>query len=106
MATHSIILAWEIPWNDYSPQLGYSPRGCKELEMTEQTSTQGCPTALRPPAGNCLSENLFPTPHPRPPTLPLPRPCREHTLGKLSILLGLKERDYFKSPFFLKLWGL
>ena len=60
VATHSIILAWEIPWRGYSPMVGYSPWGCKELGMTERASTQGCPTALRPPAGNCPSENLLP----------------------------------------------
>ena len=34
MATHSCILAWEIPWTE-EPR-GYSPWGCKELDMTEQ----------------------------------------------------------------------
>ena len=29
MATHSSILAWQIPWTDYSPW------GCKELDTTE-----------------------------------------------------------------------
>ena len=32
MATHSSILAWEVPW------VGYSPRGCKESDTTEQLS--------------------------------------------------------------------
>ena len=31
MATHST-LAWRIPWS----LMGYSPWGCKELDMTEQ----------------------------------------------------------------------
>ena len=31
MATHSSILAWKIPWTE-----GYSPWGCKELDMTER----------------------------------------------------------------------
>ena len=31
MATHSSILAWEIPWS----QSGYSPWGHKESDMTE-----------------------------------------------------------------------
>ena len=30
MATHSIILAWRIPW------MGYSPWGCKESDTAEQ----------------------------------------------------------------------
>ena len=32
MATHSSILTWRIPWS----LEGYSPWGCKELDMTEQ----------------------------------------------------------------------
>ena len=35
MATHSSILAWEIPWAEKPG--GYSPWGCKELDMTERT---------------------------------------------------------------------
>ena len=31
MATHSTILAWRIPWTE-KPE-GYSPWGCKELDM-------------------------------------------------------------------------
>jgi len=34
MATHSSILAWRIPWTE--KPAGYSPWGCKELDMTEQ----------------------------------------------------------------------
>ena len=37
MATHSSILAWEIPWTE--EPAGYSPGGCKELNKTEQLST-------------------------------------------------------------------
>ena len=33
MATHSSILAWRIPWTE--EPVGYSPRGCKELDTTE-----------------------------------------------------------------------
>ena len=33
MATHSSILAWRIPW--IRGLAGYSPWGCKELDMTE-----------------------------------------------------------------------
>ena len=34
MATHSNILSWRIPWTE--ELVNYSPRGCKELDMTEQ----------------------------------------------------------------------
>ena len=33
---HSNILAWRIPWTG-KPVHGYSPWGCKELDMTEGT---------------------------------------------------------------------
>ena len=33
MATHSTILAWEIPWTESLE--GCSPWGCKESDMTE-----------------------------------------------------------------------
>ena len=32
MATHSIILAWKIPWTE--ELVGYSLRGCKEQDTT------------------------------------------------------------------------
>ena len=35
MATHSSVLAWRIPWT----KVGYSPRGHKESDLTEQLST-------------------------------------------------------------------
>ena len=35
MATHSSILAWRIPWTEEPG--GYSPWGCKESDMTEET---------------------------------------------------------------------
>ena len=35
MATHSSILAWRIPWK--RSLVGYSPLGCKDLDMTEVT---------------------------------------------------------------------
>ena len=38
MATHSSILAWEIPWTEEPGGL-YSPWDCKELDITEQLST-------------------------------------------------------------------
>ena len=34
MATHSGILAWEIPWT--RRLVGYSPWGCKELDTTKR----------------------------------------------------------------------
>ena len=34
MATHCSILAWEILWT--KSLVGYSPWGCKELDITEQ----------------------------------------------------------------------
>ena len=33
MATHSSVVAWSIPWTEETG--GYSPRGCKEWDMTE-----------------------------------------------------------------------
>ena len=45
MATHSSILAWRIPWAEEPG--GYSPWGCRELDMTEQlTHTCDCFTML------------------------------------------------------------
>ena len=35
MATHSSILAWEIPWTS-----SYSPQSCKESDTTELTHQQ------------------------------------------------------------------
>ena len=37
MATQSSILAWKVPWTDCS-LAGYSPRGCKKLDMTKWLS--------------------------------------------------------------------
>ena len=34
--THTSILAWRIPWTEEPGS--YSPKGCKELDMTEVTS--------------------------------------------------------------------
>ena len=34
-ATYSSILAWRIPWTE--EPAGYSPKGCKESDMTEAT---------------------------------------------------------------------
>ena len=36
MATHSSILAWRIPWTE---EPGGLPSDCKELDLTEQLST-------------------------------------------------------------------
>ena len=48
MATHSSILAWRTPWTEEPGKLqsmpGYSPRGHKELDTTEQLSLM--PTAI------------------------------------------------------------
>ena len=43
MVKHSSILAWEIPWT--GSVVDYSPRGCKELDMTEHVCTR---TRLEP----------------------------------------------------------
>ena len=40
MATHSSILAWEIPWTEES-LAGDSPWGHKESDRTEVTTTMG-----------------------------------------------------------------
>ena len=37
MATHSSILAWKTAWTE--ELVGYSPWGCKVLEMTEHAHT-------------------------------------------------------------------
>ena len=37
MATHSGILTWKIPWTE--EPVGYSPWGCKELDMSEGLSS-------------------------------------------------------------------
>ena len=34
MAAHSTVLAWRTPWT--RSLVGYSPRGCKESDTTEQ----------------------------------------------------------------------
>ena len=43
MGTHSSTLAWKIPWMEephgQRSLTGYSPKGCKELDMTEWLST-------------------------------------------------------------------
>ena len=47
MATHSSILAWEIPWTEEPGSLvGYSPRGHKE--STQQLSNNNIPHLLYP----------------------------------------------------------
>ena len=40
MATHSSILAWEIPWTEEPG--GYSPWGHKESDMTEHSTEAVC----------------------------------------------------------------
>ena len=41
IATHSSLLAWEIPWTEEPGS--YNPRGCKESDTTVQLSTQTNP---------------------------------------------------------------
>ena len=41
MTTHSSILAWRIPWTEEPGGL-YSPRGCKESDMTEWLTLTNC----------------------------------------------------------------
>ena len=50
MATQSSILAWRIPMDRERSLECLSPRGCKELDTTEQlsTQTQGKNTTLGP----------------------------------------------------------
>ena len=36
MATHSSILAWEVPWIEEPG--GYNPWGCKESDITEHAA--------------------------------------------------------------------
>ena len=45
MATHSSILAWEIPWTE--KPVGYSSWGHKELDMTYQLNNNNQPTMSR-----------------------------------------------------------
>ena len=40
METHSSILAWEILWTEEPGGLQQGLMGCKELDVTEQLSTQ------------------------------------------------------------------
>ena len=35
ITTHTSILAWRIPWT--GSLAGYSPQGCRELDMTDAT---------------------------------------------------------------------
>ena len=39
MATHSSMLAWEIPWTEIS-LVGYSPRGHTESDLTQQLNNK------------------------------------------------------------------
>ena len=53
MATHSSILAWEIPWTEEPG--GYSPWGHKELDVTEQLSCNNQRLILFMFLRSCLS---------------------------------------------------
>ena len=39
---HTSILAWRIPWTDEPGRLQFSPRGHKELDITEQLTLSLC----------------------------------------------------------------
>ena len=41
MASHSSVLAWRIPWIEEPGRL-YSPRGRRELDVTELTLERCC----------------------------------------------------------------
>ena len=45
MATHSNILAWEIPWTEEPGRL-QSPWSCKGSDTTDHTYTQALPILL------------------------------------------------------------
>ena len=62
MATHFSILAWEIPWTEEPG--GYSPRGHKELDKTEQLSTHTITYMGKEPEKKCVhtTESLWYTP--------------------------------------------
>ena len=51
MATHSSILAWEIP--QQTSLVGYSPWGCKELDSTQHTRRAGCRYVVLFPSFYC-----------------------------------------------------
>jgi len=55
MATHSIILAWGIPWTEEPVRL--QSMGLKELDMTEHTHTH-IPPELVQATTNTLSKYL------------------------------------------------
>ena len=59
MATYSSIRAWRTPWTERS-LAGYSPSGCKELDVTEQLTFHfsQVPLLLSPPQGFPLLQNL------------------------------------------------
>ena len=40
MATHSSILAWEIPWTEEPGELSYNPWGCKRVVYDLVTKQQ------------------------------------------------------------------
>ena len=52
MATHSSTLAWKIPWTE--ELVGYSPRGHKESDMTEQLHFHFSLTCIGEGNGNSL----------------------------------------------------
>ena len=61
-ATHSSTLAWRIPWTPQRNLVGYSPRGRRESDMTEQlnssrsTSLEGAPVIAAMVEGVCITQ--------------------------------------------------
>ena len=58
MATHSNILAWEIPWM-VEPGGLHNPMGCKELDTPEHTHITPSSTKLRSLSFHSFIYNLF-----------------------------------------------
>ena len=54
-AIHSSILAWRTPWTE--EQVGYSPWGCKDLDMTERLTQLLYNVVLGFPGGS-VAKNL------------------------------------------------
>ena len=56
MATYSSILAWRVPWTE--EPVGYSPWGCKGLDMTEYVCTHEPQSEKQKFSGLNLSKRL------------------------------------------------
>ena len=57
MATHSSILAWEIPWTEEPGS--YSPWGCKELGMTYQLNSNNRSTTRCHSMKGCMRTSRY-----------------------------------------------